>query len=154
MASYVLQYSAPSTKVYTGNLAQPTVRCWCQSIPTGIGFVYELPEADFAAQAGGDLLDVIGTGIEDLVTSHHVTGGQGAQDFDQNNLLADFVDLIVTYVVQGSPFPNPTAIAHVPVDNFFLVQSGVGGQSFAGPGGTPADIVDATYNDLAKLAGG
>ena len=155
MASHALDYSAPSVKVYSGNLVDPTIRCWCHSTPTGIGFVYEVPEKKFDAQAGGDLLDVIGAGIEDLVANHHVTGGQGAQDFDTNGLLADFVDLIVTYVVPGSPLPSPTAVAHVPVDNFFLAETGIGGLSIPGPGGgTPADIVDKTYDNLVAIAGG
>ena len=148
-----VQYSAPSVKVYVGNLVQPTVRCWCLSIPTGIGFNYELPETDFQTQAGDALLDVIGGEIENLVATANVTGGQGAQDYDANGLLADFVDLIVTYVVPNSPFPNPTAVAHIPVDNFFLAQTGIGGLQIPGPGGTPQSIVAAAYANLVALVG-
>ena len=151
---HVVQYSAPSVKVYPGNLVQPTIRAWCLTVPTGIGFAYEVPEASFNSDAGSALLDVPGQEIEILVASHHVTGGQGVQDIDANNLLTDFVDLVVTYTVAGSPFPSPTAVAHVPMDSFFSAETGIGGLIIPGLGPSPQEIVDATYNHLVHLVTG
>lgn len=161
MASYQLVASEPSIKVLSPTSIIETVRATIATLPTGIQATYEVPAASFGpstaggAPSGQALLDVIAEGIESLVEGHHVIGGQPAQDFDQNGLLQDYTDLIVAYTPAGSVLPPLTAIAHIPIDNYFLAETGIGGLSIPGPGGgTPADIADTTYNQLVALAGG
>lgn len=147
--------SNPSVKVFPGNVVTPTVRAYCASIPSGIGFVYEVPQEAFAAgAAGSDLLDVIAAGIESCVTGHHVVGGVAAQDFDENSLLQDYTDLTVAYQPAGSVLPAATAIAHIPVDAYFTAETGIGGLVIPGLGASPQEICDETYNNLVALAGG
>ena len=147
--------SNPSVKVFPGNVVTPTVRAYCASIPSGIGFVYEVPQDAFnAGAAGSDLLDVIGTGIESCVTGHHVIGGVSAQDFDKNGLLQDYADLTVAYQPAGSILPPATAIAHIPIDSFFTESFGGSGVIVPGGGPSPQEICDETYNQLVALAGG
>src|SRR5690348_2743770 len=132
---YQLITSNPSVKVYPGNVVTATVRAYCSSSPSGIGFVYEVPETSFTAgavggqagPAGAALLDVIAQGIESCVTSHNVIGGNPAQDFDANGLLQDYPDLTVAYQPPNSVLPPATATAHIPVDAYFTAQTGIGG---------------------------
>jgi hypothetical protein len=129
--------------------------------PTLISASYAVPLDSYTSGAGADLLTVLADGIEELASNHHVIGGTGTQAISTSGFIVDVVDLTVAYAVPGGG-PTLTGVARVPVDWFFLAETGIGGLSFPGEpipgvvdvGGTPADLVDAEYSRLKGLAGG
>lgn len=153
--AYTLVNAAPSLKVLDPNTVLQTERCSIVTQPTGIQATYEVPLTSFQTDAGAALLEVLAGALESLASGHHVTGGLSAQDFDQNGLLTDYVDLIVTYDRGIAGAPLLTGTARVPVDDFFLTETGIGGlQITPASGETPAARCDDVYNSLANVAGG
>jgi hypothetical protein len=90
--------------------------------------------------------------IEELVAGHHVTGGTPAQDFDPNNLLTDYVDLIVEYNRDSLGLAPLQGVASVPIASVVIYSAGAAAQGFGGGVPDPVGIVDAEYARLAALA--
>jgi hypothetical protein len=151
---YVPVTSTASVKVLGATVALQTERVSVSSSPTGILITYEVPIDAWRLDSGDALLTILAEGVEALVTNHHVTGGSASQDFDNNDLLVDYVDLIVSYSRASAGLAPLQATARVPVDAFFFAETGIGGLVIPGLGGpSPTDIVDGVYARLAALAG-
>lgn len=151
---YTPVIATPSIRVLDNNTVLTTERCTIATKPTGIHVTWEVPIDAFNADGGTALLNVLGNAIEELVNNRHVTGGQPAQDYDDNGLLQDYLDAIVTY--NRTTLPPLTATARIPVDLFFTAGDIAEFQNYLPPGTTfvsPDDICDATYAKLAQQAG-
>jgi hypothetical protein len=121
--------------------------------PTGIIAMALVSSGDWQQGQASGLLGAFATDLEELVTDHHVVGGTPVQDFDNNNLLALYVDLIVRYDRTSIGLPPLDGIAHVPMSAFTLTNLGIGG--FVPPGTTtPSQYVDSEYNRLVAIGGG
>src|SRR5215475_5218576 len=97
MPAFTALDSYPSVQVTSGTQVQNVEVVTAATIPTGVQFTYAIPRAVWTNNDADSTLTAISEYLESLVTDHHVTGGSPSQDFDVNNLLTDYVDLIVTY---------------------------------------------------------
>ena len=87
------------------------------------------------------------------VASSHVVGGTDSQDYDANNLLANFVDLTVAYDRSAQGLSPLFGTASVPITSIVVFAAGSAAQGFGGGVSDPTGIVDAEYARLAALAG-
>jgi hypothetical protein len=140
-----------SVQVNTPTQVQDVEVVTSATIPTGIQFTYSIPLSIWKQDSGVSTLNHMAVYLESLVTGHHVVGGQPQQDFDTNNLLADYVDLIVEYDRSASGLAPLQGVASVPIASV-LIFSEAGAQGFGGGIPDPAGIVDDEYNRLAALA--
>src|SRR5215472_18065241 len=86
-----------SVQVTSGTQVEDVQVVTSATIPPGIRFTWAVPLGTWQVAQGIPTLNVMAEYLESLVTDHHVGGGSDSQDFDPNNLLADFVDLTIVY---------------------------------------------------------
>ena len=122
------------------------------TIPTGIRFTWAVPLTVWQADSGIPTLSVMASYLESLVTDHHVVGGTDSQDFDANNLLANFVDLTVAYDRSALGLAPLYGTASVPITSVVVWSAGAAAQGFGGGVPDPASIVDDEYARLEALA--
>jgi len=154
MAAFTALDSYASTQVTSGTQVQDVEVVTSATIPTGIQFTYAIPSSVWVNNDADSTLTLMAEYLESLVTDHHVTGGSPSQDFDTNNLLADYVDLIVTYDRSAVGLGNLNGMAHVPIASVVVFASGAAAQGFGGGFADPAGLVDDEYARLAALAQG
>lgn len=151
MASYQVVTSYRTVQVMSASTVLDAEYVVCLTVPSGIGFAYAVPLDSWKAGAAGGLLDVIATQLEELAASNHVVGGVGVQDIDAQGLLSDAVDLTVEVDRTAQGLPPLDGVVTIPVQAFFLQETGIGG--FHVPGSvSPAALVDAEYARLEALA--
>src|SRR6266536_2493064 len=78
--------------------------------PTGIYVEYPLPLVLWQTRAGFEILGSLASGIEQQVSEGLAVGGSYVQDYDENNLLVDFVDMVVQYVPTDGRPPQRTSV--------------------------------------------
>ena len=117
--------------------------------PTGIYVEYPLPLVLWQTRAGFEILGSLASGIEQQVSEGLAVGGSYVQDYDENNLLVDFVDMVVQYVpTDGSP-PQRTSVL-IPLEAFVAATGDVW---FAGLAASPQSLLSAAYDTLVATAG-
>lgn len=141
-----------SVQVTSGTQVQDVEVVTVATIPTGIHFTYSIPLSIWKLDAGVSTLDNMASYLESLVSGHHVVGGTPSQDFDPNNLLTDYVDLVVEYDRSASGLAPLQGVASVPIAGVLIYSEGVAARGFGGGIPDPAGLVDAEYARLAKLA--
>jgi hypothetical protein len=153
MGQFLPLDSYRSVQITSGTQVQDVEVVTSATNPTGIVFTYAVPlfvwthnEADAQLQSMADYL-------ETLVADHHVTGGSPSQDFDPNNLLADFVNLVVTYDRSAQGLGNLNGQADVPIASVVVFAAGSAAQGFGAGLPDPAGLCDDEYARLAALAG-
>ena|ERR1051326_3380408 len=154
--SFYVIGSYRTVKVLTGQTVVDVEYVTCATIPTGITFAYGVPIESwtFEPQAGIDLLNVIATQLEEMVTNLHVVSGTAISDLDQSGLLQDYVAVTVEYDRAAQGLPPLYGTVNIRIDNFFLTETGIGGLVITPPGGlTPNAQVQQEYARLQALAG-
>jgi hypothetical protein len=142
-----------SVMVTSGTQVEDVQVVTSATIPTGIRFTWAMPLLSWQQDSGVPQLNSMSAYLETLVTDHHVIGGTDSQDFDANNLLADFVDLTIAY---DRPALGPLyGLASIPINAVALWAAGGAGQGFGGGPGLedPAILCDDEYARLQALAG-
>lgn len=152
MAGFTPLASYRSVEVTSGTQVEDVEVVTSATIPTGIIFTWAVPLTVWEADSGIPTLTAMADYLETLVTDNHVVGGTDSQDFDVNNLLANFVDLTVAYDRSAQGLQPLYATAHVPIAAVVVFSSGAAAQGFGGGVPDPAAIVDAEYQRLAALA--
>jgi hypothetical protein len=155
MPSFYPLGSFRTVKVLTGQSTIDVQYVTCATIPTGITFAYGVPIDSWQGGVGPGigLLDSIAVQLEELVTNLHVVAGTAITDLDANGLLEDKVSVTVEYD-RGGVLPSLFGTVDIPVDNFLISDTGIGGLVIPPPGGlTPSQQVQAEYQRLAALAG-
>lgn len=143
-----------SVEVVSGTQVEDVEVVTSATIPTGIRFTWAVPLTVWEADSGIPTLDSIATYLEGLVTDNHVVGGTDSQDFDTNNLLANFVDLTVAYDRSAQGLSPLYGTVSVPITSIVVFAAGSAAQGFGGGGvSDPTIPVDAEYARLAALAG-
>lgn len=141
-----------SVQVTSGTQVQDVEVVTVATIPTGIQFVYSIPLSIWKQDSGISTLNTMSAYLETLVSGHHVIGGSASQDYDTNNLLADYVDLIVEYNRDSLGLSPLTGTASVPIASVLIWSEGAAAQGFGSGIPDPASIVDDEYARLAALA--
>jgi hypothetical protein len=141
-----------SVQVNTPTQVQDVEVVTVATVPTGVQFTYAVPLSVWKADSGVPTLGLMASYIEGLVSGHHVTGGTPAQDFDPNNLLTDYVDLIVEYDRSAIGLAPLQGVASVPIASVVIYSAGAAAQGFGGGVPDPQGIVDAEYARLSALA--
>jgi hypothetical protein len=152
-ANYIAVGSYKTVQVLSGNVVQDIQYVTCETLPTGVGFAYPLNYQAYIDNGGGETLGNIATAIENLVTNNHVTAGTAEQDIDDNGLLVDYVDLVISYDQTALGLPALTGIAHVPITAFVGTELGIGGIVIPGIE-TPEQYCEQEYARLEGLAAG
>lgn len=152
MPAFVALDSYRSVQVTSGTQVQDVEVVTASTTPTGITFTYAIPLSVWVDNNADSTLTTMSEYLETLVTDHHVVGGTPSQDFDTNNLLADFVDLIVEYNRDNIGLQPLHGTVSVPIVSVLLFAEGAGAQGFGGGFPDPAGLVDAEYQRLANLA--
>lgn len=155
MASFYVVGAYRTVKVLSGQTTLDVEYVTCATIPTGITFAYGVPIDSWAGGVGAGIgiLDSIAVQLEELVTNLHVVSGTAINDLDKNGLLEDLVSLTVEYD-RGGALPPLFGTVEIPVNDFVLSDTGIGGLVIPPPGGlTPSQQVQAEYQRLAALAG-
>lgn len=142
-----------SVEVVSGTQVEDVEVVTSATIPTGIRFTWAVPLTVWEADSGIPTLTSIADYLEGLVANNHVIGGTDSQDFDANNLLANFVDLTVAYDRSAQGLPTLTGVASVPITDIVVFAAGSAAQGFGGGVADPTGPVDAEYSRLAALAG-
>src|SRR2546430_11440824 len=91
--------------------------------PTGIYVEYPLPLVLWQEQAGFELLGSLASGIEQQISEGLAVGGSYVQDYDANNLLVDYVDMVVEYRPTDGRPPQRTAVL-IPLEAFIAAGGG------------------------------
>jgi|SRR5215471_12187403 len=156
MAGYHALYSYPSVQVTSGSQVENVEVVTCATLPTGVQFTFAIPSATWVNDDANVTLTGMADYLETLVSDHHVTSGSPSQDFDANNLLRDFVDLIVTLDRSATGEAPLTGLVSVAITNIFLAAAGSAAQGFGGGAGyqDPALLCDDEYARLVALGGG
>ena len=152
MATFTPLDSYRSVQVTTGTQVQDVEVVTGITGPTGITFTYAVPRIFWLDGSYITQLEDMAGYLEGLVTNHHVTGGSPSQDFDTNNLLADFVDLIVTLDRSAEGLQPLNGMASVPIASIVVFAAGAAAQGFGGGIPDPTILVDDEYARLVKLA--
>ena len=118
--------------------------------PTGIYVEYPLPLILWQDQAGFQILGSLASGIEQQISEGLAVGGSYVQDYDENNLLADYVDMVVEYVPTDGRPPQRTSVL-IPLEAF--VAASGGDAWFAGLAASPQSLLSAAYDTLVATAG-
>jgi hypothetical protein len=117
--------------------------------PTGVYVEYPMPLVLWQTQAGYQLLDALASGIEQQISEGLAVGGSYVQDYDANNLLVDYVDMVVEYRPTDGRPPQRTSVL-IPLEAFI----GLGGDPFTfGLAANPAELLSAAYDTLVATAG-
>ncbi len=154
MAAYNALDSYRSVQVNSSTKVTDVEVVTVQTIPTGIVYTYAVPLDLWVADGAVNLFTLTSEWMETLVTSHHVVGGSPSQDFDVNNLLADFVDLVVEYD-QGPPTSAPLhGTVSAPIVACILAAEFGDSTDQAGVFTDPIVAIDAEYARLEALAAG
>ena len=150
--SFIPLDSYRSVQVTSGTQVQDVEVVTVATTPTGIQFTYSIPLSIWKLDSGISTLDNMSSYLEGLVVGHHVVGGAPAQDFDTNNLLADYVNLIVEYDRSAQGLSPLQGVANVPIASVLIYSEAGGAQGFGGGIPDPQGIVDDEYDRLAALA--
>jgi hypothetical protein len=117
--------------------------------PTGIYVEYPLPLVLWQTQAGFTLLDQLAAGIEQQISEGLAVGGSYVQDYDANNLLVDYCEMVVEYDPTDGRPPQRTTVL-VPLESFIAA----GGDPFTFNLGTsPGTLLTQAYDTLVATAG-
>lgn len=154
MAAFTAIDSYRSVQVTSGTQVQDVEVVTASTTPTGIQFTYAIPLSVWVNNNADSTLTTMSTYLESLVSGHHVVGGSPSQDFDTNNLLADFVDLIVEYNRDNIGLPPLHGTVSVPIVDVLLSAEAGGAQGFGGGFTDAASLVDDEYARLEALAAG
>src|SRR6266566_4254794 len=117
--------------------------------PTGIYVEYPLPLLLWQTRAGFDLLGQLASGIEQQIGEGLAVGGSYVQDYDANNLLVDYVEMVVEYAPTDGRPPQRTTVL-VPLEAFIAAG---GDPFFVGLGASPQSLLSAAYDTLVATAG-
>ena len=117
--------------------------------PTGVYVEYPMPLVLWQTQAGYQLLDALAAGIEQQISSGLAVGGSYVQDYDANNLLVDYVEMVVQYMPTDGRPPQRTSVL-IPLEAFIAATGDVW---FAALGGSPQSLLSAAYDTLVATAG-
>lgn len=156
MPAFLALDSYRSVQVTSGTQVQDVEVVTVSTNPTGIQFTYAIPLSVWVDNNADSTLTTMSEYLESLATSHHVVGGTPSQDFDTNNLLADYVDLIIEYNRDNIGLQPLRGSVSVPIVSVLLTAEGAGAQGFGGGTGyvDPALACDDEYARLAALAQG
>lgn len=156
MPAFVALDSYRSVQVTSGSQVQDVEVVTASTNPTGIQFTYAIPLSVWTNNNADSTLTTMSEYLETLVSGHHVIGGSPSQDFDVNNLLSDYVDLVIEYNRDSIGLPPLHGTVSVPIVSVLLTAEGAGAQGFGGGTGyvDPALACDDEYARLATLAQG
>ena len=152
MAAFTALDSYRSVQVTSGTQVQDVEVVTASTNPTGIQFTYAIPLSLWVNNDADSTLTLMSEYLESLVSGHHVVGGSPSQDFDTNNLLADYVDLVIEYNRDSIGLPPLHGTASVPIAGVVVWASGAAAQGFGGGIPDPASLCDDEYARLAALA--
>jgi len=117
--------------------------------PTGIFVEYPLPLSLWRTRAGFEILGSLAAGIEQQISEGLAVGGSYVQDYDANNLLVDYCEMVVQYTPTDGRPPMSTTVL-IPLESFIAAQ---GDPFFAGLGASPQSLLSAAYDTLVATAG-
>jgi hypothetical protein len=117
--------------------------------PTGVYVEYPMPLVLWETRAGFDLLGQLAAGIEQQISEGLAVGGSYVQDYDANNLLVDYVEMVVQYTPTDGRPPQRTSVL-IPLESFIAAG---GDPFFAGLGASPQSLLSAAYDTLVATAG-
>lgn len=117
--------------------------------PTGIYVEYPLPLVLWQTRAGFEILGSLAAGIEQQVSEGLAVGGSYVQDYDANNLLVDYVEMIVEYMPTDGRPPQRTGVL-IPLEAFIAAQGDVW---FVRLGASPQSLLTDAYDTLVATAG-
>src|SRR5213083_449173 len=89
--------------------------------PTGIYVEYPMPLTLWQTRAGFEILGSLAAGIEQQISEGLAVGGSYVQDYDANNLLTDFVELVVEYDPTDGRPPQRTTVL-IPLEAFIAAE--------------------------------
>lgn len=148
--SQVLINSFDTVLVYGPTSVVDALACTISSAPSGSVLIRTIPRADFEANKGKPLLDALSDAVEQILAEGTAVAAGGGQGVDPAGLLYDFVRFTVGYTPPNGTPGEITADVDIPVNSLTLdTQFG----AFI-PGDTPAELINATYQRLAVMAGG
>ena len=154
MASYQALDSYRSIEVNTGGPPMDVEVVTVQTIPTGITYTHAVPLSNWQADQAVYIFTTTSDWMEGLVANHHVVGGTPSQDFDQNNLLANYVDFIVEYVQPNSLLGPLHGTVSAPIIACVFAAEFGDSTAQAGVFTDPIVAIDAEYQRLAALSSG
>lgn len=154
MAAYQALDSYRSIEVNTSGPVQDVQVVTVQTIPTGIIYTHAVPLSNWKADQAVYIFTTTSEWMEGLVTNHHVVGGTPSQDFDANNLLANFVDFIVEYVQPNTSLAPLHGTVSAPIIACVFAAEFGDSTAEAGVFTDPIVAIDAEYARLQALSAG
>jgi hypothetical protein len=150
-ATYDVIGAYRSVHVFTGSTVVDAEVVTCMTKPTGIRFTTVIDLSIWELNSGTQILPAIAGILEECVLGSHAVGGTDSQDFDNNNLLAYFCDLVIAYDQSAAGLPTLYGEAHIPMN---VIETEASTPSESVPGNSAARYCEAEYERLAQLAGG
>lgn len=149
-SAYTLLASEQTVQVLSPTVVNDVLYCTISTWRSNVIASYPIPQGDFESENAEPVLTTFAQAIEEVMALPNVVAGVGSQVLDASGLLSDNVVFTVQYVQPGTTGTNVTAEAVVPVS---LLTQSLSGPSQPNIAAAKA-IIDATYADLQKIAGG
>ena len=150
--SFIPLDSYRSVQSTTGTQSQDVEVITAATIPNGIVFTYAVPLIFWKDGSYASTLNRMADLLESFVSEFGVVGGTPSQDFDTNNLLANFVDLTLSVPAPNMTGGTLTGVASVPITSVLIESEGVAARGVSGVELATTYVHDE-YNRLVALAG-
>jgi hypothetical protein len=147
-ANYYVYSQLRSVRVISSTYAQNVEIVGIKTLPTQLYVEYPVDLKDWADTQGRDVLEPLAAQIEQQISEGLATGGSFAQDVDENGLLVDYFDFIVTYYPPGGVRGSMTTIVRIPVETLLAATD----PFFAALGGSAQSQLSAAYDNLKRTA--
>ena len=147
-ASYVVVSQSREVQVLGPNVVLDVQKVGIRTFPHGVTVEYPVPLELWPDAGGADLLETLASGIEQQISEGLMVGGQYVQDYDDNGLLVDYLDALVRWVDPNKIRPPEETSVLIPLEAFIASVD----PFFTGGPASPASILSAAYDNLAKTA--
>jgi len=117
--------------------------------PHGVVVEYPVPLQLWPDGGGAQLLETLASGIEQQISEGLMVGGSYVQDYDDNGLLVDYLDATVRWEDPNKIRPPQETSVLIPLEAFVAAID----PFFGGGPASPAAILSAAYDNLARTAG-
>ena len=150
MAAYALLASYSTVQVLSPTVVQDVLYCTIQTEPSAVIASLPVDQTEFDVNGAVPILQATAEAIETTMADSRVIAGHGSQTIDAAGLLADNVVFTVAYTPTGTTSTSVTAEATVPITLLNFTEEPR--DQLNGP--RVKAIIDATYANLQKAAGG
>jgi hypothetical protein len=146
---YRVETQVRSVQVLGPTQAIPVQQAGIRTSPSGIYVEYPVPLPLWFENRGAAVLGPLADGIEGVIAQGLAQGGSYVQDYDRNNLLVDYCEMLVEYTPPEPTRQTQSTTVLIPCAAFI----GLEGDPFlVNLGGSPQSLLTEAYDHLVALA--